>query len=234
MSDSAKFGVSPRRDADLLGVIGRVPMRTRVGSPSEVASSNSVSRLGAFMGIRWTAWGQVHRRRGGGRVCFGSRHFSTAIAGSLARPVAGVPMVPLPCPWSPGSPWPVSWRPRAAFGSPFQSGLTLGLAVNGRFRWAYVTPYLAAQFLGSIVAASSPGASMATGPGPRHLGATYPANGVGVGRAILAEVIVTFLLVWVVVLVASTRCFGRLVRHRDRVRLGGRNLYQLGRSAVER
>ena len=89
-------------------------------------------------------------------------------------------------------------------GGHLNPAVTLGLAVHRRFKWAYVPSYLAAQLVGATVAAAVAwslygGRARTTA----HLGATYPSTGTGLGRAFLAETVVTFILVWVVVSVGS-------------------------------
>ncbi len=130
---------------------------------------------------------------------------STAIAASLAKPVAGVPYGSVAVPLAAGlvlaslvaGLGPVS-------GAHFNPALTVGLAVNGRFRRAYVAPYLAAQLLGSVSAALIAWALYGSVARTEvSLGATYPSHGVGAGRALLAEIVVTFVLVVVIVSVAS-------------------------------
>ena len=129
----------------------------------------------------------------------------TAIAASLARPVAGLPYGSLAVPLAAGialtslvaALGPIS-------GAHLNPALTVGLAINGRFGWARVTPYVAAQLFGSVVAALIAwelyGSRARTAA---NLGATYPARGVGGGQALIAEAIVTFALASIVVFVAS-------------------------------
>jgi glycerol uptake facilitator-like aquaporin len=132
----------------------------------------------------------------------------TVIAASLARPVAGLPYGSLAVPLAAGA---VLTSLVAALGpisgAHLNPALTVGLAINGRFGWARVTPYVASQLFGAVVAAliawelyGSRARSVA------NLGATYPARGVGVGQALIAEAIVTFALASIVVFVASIPC----------------------------
>ena len=84
------------------------------------------------------------------------------------------------------------------------TAVTLGLAVNRRFPWTYVPAYMLAQFAGAVAAAAAAWALY--GQRARtaaYLGATYPAAGVGVGRVLGAEAVVTFLLVLVIIAVAA-------------------------------
>jgi glycerol uptake facilitator-like aquaporin len=79
---------------------------------------------------------------------------STAIAASLARPVAGDAYGSLAVPLAGGAALaamvaalgPVS-------GAHLNPAITIGLAVNRRFPWISVLPYVTAQFAGAILAA---------------------------------------------------------------------------------
>ena len=82
--------------------------------------------------------------------------------------------------------------------------VTIGLAVTGRFPWAAAGAYVAAQLTGGVVGALATWASY--GDEARtfgRLGATVPTAGVSHGRAFLVELLVTFLLVLVVISVAT-------------------------------
>jgi glycerol uptake facilitator protein/aquaporin Z/aquaporin NIP len=82
--------------------------------------------------------------------------------------------------------------------------VTIGLAVTGRFPWSaagvYVLAQLAGALVGSLATWVSYGNEARTAAG---LGATQPAPGVSAGQAFLVEVLVTFVLVLVVVSVAT-------------------------------
>jgi MIP family channel proteins len=128
----------------------------------------------------------------------------TAVAASLARPIAGAPYGSLAVPAAGGlalaalvaSLGPVS-------GAHLNPAVTLGLACNRRFPWARVPAYLAAQFAGAIAAAAITWALYGSQARTRAgLGASSPATGVSVGRVLAAEAIVTFLLVLVITAVA--------------------------------
>jgi aquaporin Z/aquaporin NIP len=89
-------------------------------------------------------------------------------------------------------------------GAHLNPAVTLGLAANRRFPWAYVPVYAAAQFAGAIAAAAvtwglygSKARTLAS------LAATYPAAGVSGGRVFAAEGVVTFVLVLVIIAVAT-------------------------------
>jgi len=82
--------------------------------------------------------------------------------------------------------------------------VTLGLAVTGRFPWSAAGAYVAAQLAGGLVGALA--TWFCFGGRARSvadLGATVPAPGVSAGRAFVVEALVTFVLVLVVVSVAT-------------------------------
>ncbi len=83
--------------------------------------------------------------------------------------------------------------------------VTIGLAITRNFPWKYVPAYIGAQFTGAVLASlvvwASYGSEARTGGA--HLGAASPAPGVGVAQAVLVEVVITFLLVFVVCSVAT-------------------------------
>jgi MIP family channel proteins len=128
----------------------------------------------------------------------------TAIAATLAQPVAGAPYGSLAVPLAGGlvlasmvaGLGPVS-------GAHLNPAVTVGLALNRRFPWRYVPAYLAAQLAGAVAAALV--AWILYGDKARsvaNLGAPAPASGVNAWRTFGAEALVTFLLVTVVVSVA--------------------------------
>jgi MIP family channel proteins len=129
----------------------------------------------------------------------------TAIAATLEKPSVGVPYGSLAVPLAGGliliavvaGLGPIS-------GAHLNPAVTIGLAVNGRFPWRYVPPFVAAQFLGAVVAALAGWAIF--GNKARYLaslGATLPAQGVSAGDVLVTEAFVTFLLVAVMVSVAT-------------------------------
>jgi MIP family channel proteins len=130
---------------------------------------------------------------------------ATAVAASLARPIAGVAYGSLAVPVVGGlalaalvaALGPVS-------GAHLNPAVTLGLAANRRFPWARVPVYTAAQFAGAIAAAAITwalyGQQAKTLAG---LGASYPAAGVSTGRVLGAEAIGTFVLILVITAAAT-------------------------------
>lgn len=82
--------------------------------------------------------------------------------------------------------------------------VTLGLAVIGKFPWRYVPVYVVAQLAGAVLAAfvlwATYGERARTSAA---LGATAPGRGVSDLQAFLMEVVIGFLLVFVVTAVAT-------------------------------
>jgi MIP family channel proteins len=129
----------------------------------------------------------------------------TVVAASLERSVAGTPYGSLAVPVAGGLALAIMVASLGHIsGAHFNPAVTLGLAVNRRFPWAYVPAYVIAQLGGAIAAAlvawSFYGDRARSGV---KLGATYPAVGVPVWRALSVEAVVTFVLVLVVVSVAT-------------------------------
>ena len=89
-------------------------------------------------------------------------------------------------------------------GAHLNPAVTLGLAATNRFPRPYVPAYIVAQLLGGIIGSL---ATWLTYGGPARatakLAATYPADGVGDFRALLVEILVTFILVFVIMAVAT-------------------------------
>ncbi|MGY1672008.1 MIP/aquaporin family protein [Geodermatophilus sp. SYSU D00710] len=82
--------------------------------------------------------------------------------------------------------------------------VTLGLAVTRRFPWSAAGAYVAAQLAGGLAGAALTWALYGQAARDEaRLGATTPQEFVSTGQAFLAEVLVTFVLVLVVVSVAT-------------------------------
>lgn len=89
-------------------------------------------------------------------------------------------------------------------GAHLNPAVTVGLAASGRFPWRAAASYIAAQLTGGVVGAAATWASYGTeGRAHAHLGATVPATGVSNVRAFAVELLVTFVLVLVVIAVAT-------------------------------
>ena len=82
--------------------------------------------------------------------------------------------------------------------------VTLSLAATGKFPWRSVPYYLGAQLVGAVLGALGTWLAFG-GPGrvEAKLAATYPAQGVGDLQAFLLEILITFILVFVVISVAT-------------------------------
>jgi len=89
-------------------------------------------------------------------------------------------------------------------GAHVNPAVTLGLASIGQFTWRSVPYYLGAQLVGAVLGAVGTWIAFG-GPGRNEakLAATYPAQGVGDLQAFLLEILITFVLVFVVVSVAT-------------------------------
>src|SRR3712207_2835871 len=78
------------------------------------------------------------------------------------------------------------------------------MAATGKFPWNYAPIYIVAQIVGAVLAAL---ATWLTFGGPARseakLAATYPAQGVGDLQAFVVEILITFVLVFVVMAVAT-------------------------------
>jgi MIP family channel proteins len=130
---------------------------------------------------------------------------SAAVAAALSRPVAGAPYGSLAVPVAGGLALAIAVAGLGHIsGAHLNPAVTLGLAVNGRFPWACVPGYVIAQFAGATAAAAVTwGLYGNQAKSIAHLGATAPAAGVPPGRVFAAEAVVTFVLVLVVVAVAT-------------------------------
>ena len=89
-------------------------------------------------------------------------------------------------------------------GAHVNPAVTLALAVTNKFPWAQVPVYIGAQLLGAVLGAVAVWISY--GDAAREVAAvaaTFPVDGVGDLRAFLVEIFVTFILVFVVISVAT-------------------------------
>jgi MIP family channel proteins len=89
-------------------------------------------------------------------------------------------------------------------GAHVNPAVTLGMAAAGKFPWRYAPHYVVAQLVGAVVAAL---ATWLTFGGPARseasVAATFPAQGVGDLQAFIVEILITFILVFVVMAVAT-------------------------------
>jgi aquaporin Z/aquaporin NIP len=130
---------------------------------------------------------------------------AVAVAALLERPVAGPIYDSLATPLAFGlALLVVAASIGHVSGGHVNPAVTLGLAITGHFPWRYVPAYLAAQLLGAVLGTLATWATF--GDAARTIGnlaATIPGPDVGAGTAVLVEALVTFLLVFVVVSVAT-------------------------------
>ena len=130
---------------------------------------------------------------------------SAAVAAALSRPVAGAPYGSLAVPMAGGLALAIAVAGLGHIsGAHLNPAVTLGLAISRRFPWACAPGYLIAQFAGAIAAAAATwGLYGNQARSIARLGAPAPAAGVPIGRVLAAEAVVTFVLVLVVVAVAT-------------------------------
>jgi MIP family channel proteins len=89
-------------------------------------------------------------------------------------------------------------------GAHVNPAVTLALAVTKKFAWQYVPVYIGAQLVGAVLGAVA--VWITYGAAAREaasLAATFPTDGVGDLRALVVEILVTFILVFVVISVAT-------------------------------
>ena len=89
-------------------------------------------------------------------------------------------------------------------GAHLNPAITLGLAVTRKFPWNFVPAYIGAQLLGAILAAIATWITFGA-EARNQVGLASPAPGPGTGflQAILVEIFITFILVFVVISVAT-------------------------------
>jgi MIP family channel proteins len=90
-------------------------------------------------------------------------------------------------------------------GAHVNPAVTLGMAATKKFPWQYTPHYVGAQLVGAVLAALATWVTFggAGARGEAKLAATYPAQGVGDLQAFVVEVLITFILVFVVMAVAT-------------------------------
>jgi MIP family channel proteins len=89
-------------------------------------------------------------------------------------------------------------------GAHVNPAVTLGMAATKKFPWQFVPHYVGAQLVGAVLGAVATWITLG-GParGEAKLAATYPAQGVGDLQAFVVEILITFILVFVVMAVAT-------------------------------
>jgi aquaporin Z/aquaporin NIP len=130
---------------------------------------------------------------------------AVAVAAVLGRPVAGPSYNSIATPLAFGLALLVVVASIGhVSGGHVNPAVTLGLAATGRFPWRYVPAYLLAQLIGALLGALATWATFGTpARAEAQLGATSPAPGVGAVQGLLVEALITFVLVFVVVSVAT-------------------------------
>jgi aquaporin Z/aquaporin NIP len=89
-------------------------------------------------------------------------------------------------------------------GAHVNPAVTLGMAATGKFPWRYTPIYVGAQLVGAVLAAFATWITFGgAARSEANLAATYPAQGVGDLQAFIVEVLITFILVFVVMAVAT-------------------------------
>ena len=89
-------------------------------------------------------------------------------------------------------------------GAHVNPAVTLGMAATGKFPWRYTPIYIGAQLVGAVLAALATWLTFGgAARSEANLAATYPAQGVGDLQAFLVEILITFILVFVVMAVAT-------------------------------
>jgi MIP family channel proteins len=89
-------------------------------------------------------------------------------------------------------------------GAHVNPAVTLGMAATNKFPWQYVPVYVGAQLVGAILGALATWLTFGgAARSEAKLAATYPAQGVGDLQAFIVEVLITFILVFVVMAVAT-------------------------------
>ena len=130
---------------------------------------------------------------------------SVAVAGVLERPVAGPSYDSLAVALAFGL---TLAAVVAAIGhisgAHVNPAVTIGQAIVGKFPWRQVPVWVGAQVVGAVLAALAVWVCFGeAGNDAANLGATGVRDGVGIGRAFIVEALVTFVLLFVVTLVAS-------------------------------
>lgn len=171
-------------------------------------SSTKVGTGGSSGGLYGSAVGQVVRpavAELAGTFVLVFVGCSVAVAGALERPVAGPPYDSLAVALAFGLTLvAVVAAIGHVSGGHVNPAVTVGQAVIGKFPWRQVPVWIAAQLVGAVLAALA--VWLCFGDAARdqaRLGATALADGVGPGRGLLVEALITFILVFVVGLAAS-------------------------------
>jgi MIP family channel proteins len=131
---------------------------------------------------------------------------AVAVGAILARPTAGPPYDSLAVALAFGLALAVVVAAVGhVSGAHVNPAVTLGMAATGKFPWQYTPHYIGAQLVGAVLAALATWLTFggAGARGEAKLAATYPAQGVGDLQAFIVEILITFILVFVVMAVAT-------------------------------
>lgn len=130
---------------------------------------------------------------------------SVVVAATVERPIAGSPLDSLAVALAFGLALValVSALGHVS-GAHLNPAVTLALAISGKFGWRYVPAYLAAQLAGACAAAAVVRATYGgVADTEAALGAPGPAHGAGLWQVLAMETVITFVLMFVIVSVAT-------------------------------
>jgi MIP family channel proteins len=216
-----------RREAELGRIDGSPVGVRRAGEHRVERASKDTTRQAAHQGTREALEEKEKEQQGGGGL-YGSQidasHLvgaaiaelvgtfilvfggtAVAVAAILARPTAGPAYDSLAVALAFGLALAaVVASVGHVSGAHVNPAVTLGMAAVGKFPWNYAPVYIGAQLVGAVLAALATWFTFG-GPGRSEakLAATYPAQGVGDLQAFLVEILITFILVFVVMAVAT-------------------------------
>ena len=130
---------------------------------------------------------------------------AVAVAAALGRPIAGDPYDSLAIALAFGLALAaVVAAIGHVSGGHVNPAVTLGLAATGKFPWRLVPTYLLAQLAGALLAGLATWAVFGDAARERAvLGATSPTQAASVGQALIVEILITFILVFIVLAVAT-------------------------------
>ncbi len=226
-SDREKREAEFRREAELGRIDGSPVGVRRAGEHRVERASQDTTRQAAHQGTREALEEKEQDQQGGGGL-YGSQIDASHLVGAaiaelvgtfilvfggtavavgaiLARPTAGPAYDSLAVALAFGLALvAVVAAVGHVSGAHVNPAVTLGMAAAGKFPWNYTPVYIGAQLVGAVLGAL---ATWLTFGGPARseakLAATYPAQGVGDLQAFLIEILITFILVFVVMAVAT-------------------------------
>jgi MIP family channel proteins len=226
-SDRERREAELRREADLGRVAGFPPGMRGAGEQRAERVSEDGIRQAARRGT-WEALNEKEQEESGGGGLYGSQidasHLvgaaiaelvgtfilvfggtAVAVAAILARPTAGAAYDSLAVALAFGLALAaVVAAVGHVSGAHVNPAVTLGMAVAKKFPWSYAPIYIGAQLVGAVLAALATWLTFGTpARSEAKLAATYPAQGVGDLQAFLVEILITFILVFVVMAVAT-------------------------------